>query len=78
MMYEPQLKKTMLVVLEDKVTSIVNCIFALLDEGYIPNKNKSFILTWCSIVLNEYENVDILSDEQKDMLCMLYNKVLKL
>lgn len=78
MLYENGLKEVMLSVLENKMESITNCILALLNEGYLPNKNKSFILTWCSIVLNEYENTDILSKEQVELLDELYNKVLRL
>ena len=78
MLYEPKLKEAMLVVLEDRVTGIANCIAALLNEGYIPNKNKITILDWSSILIDAYENVDVLSEEQHEKLDRLYNKVLKL
>lgn len=68
----------MLDVLEARMSGIADCIVALFDEGYIPNKNKTTILTWSSILIDAYENVDVLSKEQQEKLDRLYNKVLKL
>lgn len=78
MLYEPKLKQAMLDILEERVSGIANCITALLDEGYVPNKNKYTIIDWTSILIDAYENVDILSKEQHEKLDILYNKVLKL
>ena len=36
------------------------------------------ILNWSSILIDAYENVDVLSKEQQDKLDNLYNRVLKL
>lgn len=78
MLYELKLKQAMLDILKERVSGIANCITALFDEGYIPNKNKYTIIDWTSILIDAYENVDILSKEQHDKLDILYNKVLKL
>lgn len=78
MLYEPKLKQAMLDVLENRMSGIADCIQILFDNGYIPNKNKMTILNWSAILIDAYENVDILSKEQQDKLDNLYNRVLKL
>lgn len=78
MLYEPKLKQVMLAVLENRMAGIADCITALLDEGYIPNKNKFTIFDWTAILIDAYENIDVLTEEQHDNLDILYNKVLKL
>ena len=40
MLYEPKLNQAMLAILQNRVAGIANCINALLQEGYVPNKNK--------------------------------------
>ena len=78
MLYEPNLKETMLDVLENRISGIADCIQVLFDNGYIPNKNKMTILNWTAILIDAYENVDVLSIEQHNKLDNLYNRVLKL
>jgi hypothetical protein len=78
MLYEPKLKETMLDVLENRMSSIADCIQILFDNGYIPNKNKVTILNWSAILIDAYENIDVLSKEQQNKLDIIYNKVLKL
>lgn len=78
MMYDDNLKQAMLAVLENRIAGIANCITALLEEGYIPNKNKYTIFDFTSILIDAYENIDILSEEQQRKLDILYNKVLRL
>jgi len=78
MLYEPNLKDTMLDVLENRMSGIADCIQILFDNGYIPNKNKMTILNWTAILIDAYENVDVLSIEQHDKLDNIYNRVLKL
>ena len=68
----------MLDVLEERMSGIADCIQILFDNGYIPNKNKMTILNWSAILIDAYENVDVLSKEQQDKLDNLYNRVLKL
>ena len=78
MLYEPNLKDTMLDILENRMSGIADCIQVLFDNGYIPNKNKMTILNWTAILINAYENVDVLSIEQHNKLDNIYNRVLKL
>jgi len=78
MLYEPNLKQAMLDVLEERMSGIADCIVVLLDNGYIPNKNKVTILDWSSILIDAYENVDVLTKEQQNNLDIIYNRVLKL
>lgn len=78
MLYEPNLKETMLDVLENRMSGIADCITALLNEGYVPNKNKFTVFNWCAIMIDAYENIDVLKKEQHEKLDMLYNKILKL
>lgn len=78
MLYEPNLKQAMLDVLEERMSGIADCISVLMNNGYIPNKNKMTILNWSAILIDAYENVDVLDSEQQHNLDNLYNKVLKL
>ena len=78
MLYEPDLKDTMLDILNDRLSGIADCITVLFDQGYIPNKNKYTILNWSSILIDAYENVDVLTKEQQNKLDVIYNKVLSL
>ena len=78
MLYEDTLKEAVVDVLENRVSAIADCIVALLDEGYIPNKNKTTILNWSCILIDAYENIDVLTKEQQDSIDRIYNKVLKL
>lgn len=78
MMYEPALKDTMLDVLQNRMSGIADCITVLFENGYVPNKNKITILNWSAILIDAYENVEVLSKEQQDKLDVIYNKVLGL
>ena len=78
MLYEPKLNQAMLVILKDRMTGIADCITALLDEGYVPNKNKYTIFDWTSILIDAYENTGVMSKEQHEKLDRIYNKVLQL
>ena len=78
MLHEDVLTDTMLDILNDRVSSIAGTIEALVNEGYIPNKNKSVILQWSIILIDAYENFNLFSEEQQNALDNIYNKVLKL
>lgn len=72
------IKESMLIVLEDRTINIANSIQALMEAGYIPNKNKITILDWSSILFHAYENINVFTKEQHNKLDRLYNKILKL
>lgn len=78
MLYDIKLKETMLDVLQSRMSGIADSIQMLFNEGYNLNKNKITILDWTSILIDAYENVDLLSSEQQVKLDNIYNKVLKL
>lgn len=78
MLYDDDLKDVMLGVLENRTSGIANCIEALFSEGYIPNQKKYDILSWSTVLIHAYENVNVLSKEQQYNLDRIYNKVLKL
>lgn len=78
MLYDEKMKKAMLDILKDRVSGIACSINKLVENGYIPNRNKRTILDWSMILIHAYENIDVLSKEQQDNLDVIYNRVLKL
>lgn len=78
MLYDAEKKQVMLDTLENRVSSIVDVCVALINEGYIPNKNKYNKLSWSMIMIDAFQNIDILSVEQHNNLEELYNKVMML
>lgn len=78
MLYDVEKKQEMLDTLNARVSSIVDICIALINDGYIPNKNKSNKLSWSVIMIDAFENIDVLSVEQHNKLEELYNKVMKL
>lgn len=78
MLYDAEKKKDMLDALNNRVSSIVDVCVALVQEGYIPNKSKQTKLSWSMIMINAFENIDVLSVEQHNNLEELYNKVMML
>ena len=78
MLYDVEKKQEMLDALNTRVSSIVDICIALINDGYIPNKNKINKLSWSVIMIDAFENIDVLSVEQHNKLEDLYNKVMKL
>lgn len=78
MIYDRKLKEKILDILEDKISTTSNNVVVFLNEGYIPNKNKSIIINWASILTHAYENINVLTKEQHIKLDILYNKIIKL
>lgn len=78
MLYKDSLKEEILTTLENRVVGISDCIVALVNEGYIPNKKKDTILKWSGILIHAYENINILSKEQQNKIDNLYNKIINL
>lgn len=78
MLYDVEKKQMMLDTLENRVSSIVDVCIALIQEGYIPNKNKSVKLSWSAILIDAFNNIDVLSIEQHNELEELYSKVMSL
>lgn len=78
MLYDVEKKQMVLDTLENRVSSIVDVCIALIQEGYIPNKNKSVKLSWSTILIDAFNNIDVLSVEQHNELEELYSKVMSL
>ena len=78
MLYNAEKKQNMLDTLNNRVSSIVDVCVALVNEGYVPNKAKQTKLSWTVIMINAFENIDVLSVEQHNKLETLYNKVIAL
>ena len=78
MLYDADKKQEMLDTLNNRVSSIVDVCVSLAQEGYIPNKNKYNKLAWTTIMIDAFENIDVLSVEQHTNLEELYNKVMML
>lgn len=78
MLYNVENKNTMLDALNNRVSSIVDVCVALANEGYLPNKAKSVKVSWTTIMIDAFENIDVLSTEQHNKLEQLFNKVLSL
>ena len=78
MLYDAEKKQDMLDTLENRVSSIVDVCVSLAQEGYIPNKNKYNKLSWTTIMIDAFDNIDVLSVEQHNKLETLYNKVMTL
>lgn len=78
MLYDAEKKQEMLDTLENRVSSIVDVCVALVNEGYILNKSKLNKLSWSMIMIDAFENIDVLSVEQHNKLESLYDKVMTL
>jgi hypothetical protein len=78
MLYDAEKKQDMLDTLNNRVSSIVDVCVALAEEGYIPNKNKYVKLSWCSIMLDTVNNMDVFSSKQQTNIENLYSKIMML
>lgn len=78
MLYNPKIKQVVLDDLKNRLSGITDCMRVLAENGYIPNKNKTTILNWSSILIDAYQNIDVLSKEQHAKIDNLYNKVMAL
>ena len=78
MLYDAEKKQDMLDTLNNRVSSIVDVCVALVEEGYIPNKNKYVKLSWSAIMIDACNNMDVLSSEQHTEIENLFSKVMML
>lgn len=74
-MHNDTICKTIITNLENKAINLVNTTIALSSQGYAIDKSKQIILDWTNIMLHAFKNIDILSDEQKHKVELLYNKL---
>ena len=78
MLYNVENKEAMLDALNNRVSSIVDVCIALIEEGYIPNKNKNTKLSWSVIMIDVINNIDVFSATQHNEIEELYSKVMAL
>lgn len=78
MLYDADKKQEVLDTLNNRVSSIVDVCVALVNEGYNLNKSKLNKLSWTTIMIDAFQNIDVLSVEQHTNLEELYNKVMML
>lgn len=78
MLYNAEIKNAILDTLNNKVSSIANIVSILLEEGYIPNKNKGFKLQVALMLSEAFINIDVLSIDKHKKLENLYNKFITL
>lgn len=78
MLYDEDKREQMLEAAKAKVSSVVDLCVALAQEGYIPNKNKFTKISWAGILIDAFDNIDVLSVEQHNKLENIYSKVLSL
>ena len=76
MLYDENLKQTMLDILEERVSGIADSIGVLSNEGFTPSKRKKTLLDWSIILIHAYENIDVFSEEQHQKLDIIYNNVI--
>lgn len=74
-MYNDEIRKTIIDDLESKELSIVTTAVVLAYQGYLVNRSKYIKLDWTSLMLNAFENIHILSNEQQHKVELLYNKL---
>lgn len=74
-MYDDEIRKDIISDLESKVNSIVDTSMTLASQGYLVNKSKYARLYWSSILIHAFENIDILRDEQKHNVELIYSKL---
>ena len=78
MLFDAEKRQDMLDTLENRVSSIGDVCVSRIQEGYIPNKNKYNKHSWTTIMIDAFDNIDVLSVEQHNKLETLYNKVMTL
>lgn len=74
-MYDDEIRKDIISELENKVNNIVETSMSLASQGYLVNKDKYARLYWSSILIHAFENINILRDEQKHNVELLYSKL---
>ena len=74
-MYNDELRNTILDDLESRAEKTVSTCIALASQGYLVNKSKQVRVDWTAILLHAFENIDVLNEEQKHNVELLYNKL---
>lgn len=78
MLYNAKIKTATLDALANRVSSVANVITGLLEEGFVPNKNKATKIQIGLMLIDAFNCADVLSVEQHRSLENLYNKFISL
>lgn len=78
MLYDNIIKEAVFDTLIKKVLNTANLVQILFKEGYIPNKNKFTIISWGLLLIEAYQNIDSLFDDEQTKLNVVYNKIMDL
>lgn len=74
-MYDSNMRKAMLDILENRVSSIASCIIYLNQQGYVPNKVKFNLLGLVNILYATYIQIDSLNEDEQKQLDILFNNI---
>ena len=77
MLYDVNLQDTIVDTLNAKVSTIVESIVILTEEGYVPNRRKIIQLDWSSLLIHAFENINVFSEEQKKNIEYIFNTLIK-
>lgn len=79
MLYDNKgLNKEILETLNDKYSKLVDNVMMLLGEGYVSSRSETNKLEWGFLLIDAYENINVLERNQQDNIDRIYNQVLKL
>ena len=76
MIYNEALKNKLVGTLKDRVSTLSSSTIAILEAGYERPSDGPNLLSWCSILIDAYQNIDIMSEEQHASIDNIYNKVI--
>ena len=77
MLYDVNLQDTIVDTLNAKVSTIIESIVILTEEGYVPNRRKIIQLDWSSLLIHAFENINVFSEEQKKNIEYIFNTLIK-
>lgn len=79
MLYDNKgLNKEILETLNDKYSKLVDNVMVLLEEGFVSSRSETNKLEWGFLLIDAYENINVLEKNQQDNIDRIYNQVLKL
>ena len=79
MLYNSKLlNKEILENLNDKFSKLVNDVQMLIGEGYLSDREETNKLEWGFLLIDAYENINVLEKAQQENIDKIYNQVLKL
>lgn len=74
-MYNNTIQDNAINSLESKITEIANVSVLLASQGYFSNKKQTIKHKWSSILIDAFENINVLNKEQQDKIEILFNEI---